>query len=75
MERIIDDTIEQTRTRHAFGAPLLNNQVIAFRLAELKTEVEAVKSLLYRATREYILVHLLYDCYTCMLLVSVRVHV
>lgn len=53
-EKTIDETIEYTRARKAFGKPLLDNQVIHFRLAELKTEVELLRSLLYRACEEYI---------------------
>lgn len=49
MERTIAETIEYTRQRVAFGKPLLDNQVIHFRLAELATEVEALRALLYRA--------------------------
>merc|ERR550534_2563869 len=47
---IINDTIAYTRERKAFGAPLLDNQYIHFRLAELLTEVEMLRLLLYRAT-------------------------
>ncbi|MCW5745655.1 MAG: acyl-CoA dehydrogenase family protein [Alphaproteobacteria bacterium] len=54
MERLIDQTVEYTRDRKAFGRPLLDNQVIHFKLAELKTEVEIVRSLCYRACEEYI---------------------
>ncbi len=54
MERLIDQTIEYTRNRKAFGRPLLDNQVIHFRLAELRTEVETLRSLCYRACEEYI---------------------
>lgn len=49
MERAIRQTIEYTRQRIAFGKPLLDNQVIHFRLAELQTEIEALRSLVYRA--------------------------
>jgi citronellyl-CoA dehydrogenase len=54
MERLIRQTIEYTRNRKVFGKPLLDNQVIHFRLAELQTEVELVRSLCYRACEEYI---------------------
>ena len=53
-EKTIDETIDYTRQRKAFGKPLLDNQVIHFRLAELKTEIELLRSLLYRACEEYI---------------------
>src|SRR6185503_17202639 len=48
-ERMIEETIEYTRERRAFGRPVLDNQVVHFRLAELKTEVEALRALVYRA--------------------------
>ncbi len=54
LEIAIDSTIDYTRERRAFGRPLLDNQVIHFRMAELQTEVEALRSLVYRATEEYI---------------------
>jgi len=54
MERVIDDTADYTRQRQAFGGALLDNQVIQFRLAELKTEVEALRALTYRATSEHV---------------------
>jgi citronellyl-CoA dehydrogenase len=54
LDNLIDLTIEYCRERHTFGKPLLDNQVIHFRLAELRTEVEALRSLTYRAVEEYI---------------------
>ena len=51
---LIDETIDYTRERKAFGQSLLDNQVIHFRLAELKTEVESLKALTYQACEEYI---------------------
>ncbi|HEY0195458.1 MAG TPA: acyl-CoA dehydrogenase family protein [Kofleriaceae bacterium] len=54
MERLIEQTIEYTRERHTFGQPLIANQVVHFRLAELKTEVEALRSLAYRAVEDYV---------------------
>jgi citronellyl-CoA dehydrogenase len=54
MDLLIDTTIDYCKTRHTFGQPLINNQVIHFRLAELKTEVEALRSLVYRAVEEYV---------------------
>jgi citronellyl-CoA dehydrogenase len=50
MERVIRETIDYTRERKAFGKSILDNQVVHFRLAELATEVEALRSLVYRAT-------------------------
>lgn len=54
LDKVVDDTIEYTQQREAFGRPLLHNQVIHFRMAELKTEIEALRSLTYRAVEEYV---------------------
>lgn len=54
LDRAIDETVAYTRGRIAFGRPLLDQQWIHFRLAELKTEVEALRSLLYRAISLYV---------------------
>ena len=54
MDRLIDETIQYCRERETFGQPLISNQLIHFRLAELKTEVEALRALVYRAVEEYI---------------------
>jgi citronellyl-CoA dehydrogenase len=48
-ERMINDTIEYTGQRKAFGQAILDNQVVYFRLAELKTEVEMLRAITYRA--------------------------
>ena len=52
LENVLHQTIEYVRGRQAFGQPLINNQVIHYRLAELKTELEAHKSMAYRAVSE-----------------------
>lgn len=54
LEICIQSTIEYTRERKAFGQPLLNNQYLHFKLAELETELECLRSLIYRATDLYI---------------------
>jgi citronellyl-CoA dehydrogenase len=54
MERIIEDTIDYTRGRIAFGQSILDNQVVHYRLAELQTKVELLRSLVYRAVEEYL---------------------
>ncbi|HKW54946.1 MAG TPA: acyl-CoA dehydrogenase family protein [Stellaceae bacterium] len=54
MERAIADTIEYTRGRVAFGQSILDNQVVHYRLAELATKVELLRSLVYRAVEEYL---------------------
>ena len=54
LDRLIDQTIDYTRQRQTFGKPILSNQVVHFRLAELRTEVEALRSLTYRAVESYV---------------------
>jgi len=54
LDRLIDQTIEYTRQRQAFGRSILDNQVVHFRLAELRTEVEALRALTYRAVEMYV---------------------
>ena len=54
LDKQIDLTIEYTRDRHAFGQPLLDNQAIHFRLAELRTEVELLRSLVYRCVDDFV---------------------
>jgi len=54
LDRLIDQTIDYTRQRQTFGKPILHNQVVHFRLAELRTEVEALRSLTYRAVESYV---------------------
>jgi len=50
----IEQTITYTRERQAFGQSVLDNQVVHFTLAELKTEVESLRALTYMATRHYV---------------------
>ena len=50
----VRETIEYTRNRKAFGRAVIDNQVVHFTLAELSTEIEALRSLVYRATELYI---------------------
>ncbi len=50
----IQDTIHYTSQRKAFGQSILDNQVVHFRLAELQTEIELLRSLTYRACEELI---------------------
>jgi citronellyl-CoA dehydrogenase len=54
LDRLIDQTIEYTRQRKAFGKSILDNQVVHYRLAELRTEVEALRALTYRAVEMYV---------------------
>ncbi|TDN01669.1 acyl-CoA dehydrogenase, partial [Lactobacillus crispatus] len=48
-ETIIEETIAYTRQRKAFGQSILDNQTVHFKLAEMQTEVELLRSLIYRA--------------------------
>jgi citronellyl-CoA dehydrogenase len=54
MEQAVRQTIEYTRQRHAFGAPLISNQVVHYRIAELLTEIEALKALCYSAIEKMV---------------------
>jgi citronellyl-CoA dehydrogenase len=53
-EFIIDATIDYTRNRKAFGQSILDNQIVHFRLAELQTEVELLRALIYRAAEQLV---------------------
>jgi citronellyl-CoA dehydrogenase len=52
MDRVLDETLRYTGQRQIFGAPVLANQYVSYRLAELRTEIEACRALVYRATGE-----------------------
>uniref|UniRef100_A0A667YDB4 Zgc:85777 n=1 Tax=Myripristis murdjan TaxID=586833 RepID=A0A667YDB4_9TELE len=54
MDNIIQETIDYTRQRKIFKMPVLYHQSVHFKLAELQTEVELLRSLLYNATALYI---------------------
>jgi citronellyl-CoA dehydrogenase len=51
---IIQETIEYLRERQAFGKPLLDNQYIHYKLAELQTEVEALGALFHKSVALYV---------------------
>jgi citronellyl-CoA dehydrogenase len=53
-DRLIDATVDYTRQRQAFGRSVLDNQVVHFRLAELRTEVEALRALTWSAIEQYV---------------------
>ncbi len=53
MENCINATIDYCRERETFGQPLIDNQSIHFTLAELQTEIEATRALVYRACELY----------------------
>jgi len=50
LDNAIADTIEYTRGRRIFGKSVLDQQVVHYTLAELQTEIEALRALVYRAT-------------------------
>ena len=50
-EKAIEITVKYCKERHAFGKPLIEHQWIHFKLAELLTEIEAERQLLYHCTR------------------------
>ncbi len=52
MERVLADTVDYTRQRKIFGKGVIDNQYVAFTIAELKTELEAARSLVWRATSD-----------------------
>ncbi|KAM6086910.1 putative acyl-CoA dehydrogenase 6 [Chlamydotis macqueenii] len=54
LETIIQETIDYTRQRKVFDKSVLHNQAVHFRLAELATEVELLRSLLYRTIALYV---------------------
>lgn len=54
LEDIISATIAYTRERNAFDAPLIDNQYVHFKLAELQTEVEALRALVYSTCESYL---------------------
>lgn len=49
LERTVQATIAYTSERKAFGKSILDNQVVHFRLAELMTEIEALRALSWDA--------------------------
>ncbi len=53
-DRLIDLTIDYAGERKVFGKPVLDNQVVHFRLAELRTEVEALRALTWSAIEQYV---------------------
>ena len=54
LEACIDRTTTYCRERRTFGQVLIDNQYIHFRLAELQTEVEALRALTYQACEQHI---------------------
>ena len=54
LDRMIDQTIAYTRERKTFGKPILDNQYVHFRLAELRTQGECLRALTYAAVNDYV---------------------
>ena len=54
LDDAIAETIAYARERRAFGRRVLDNQVVHYTLAELQTEVEALRALTYRACEQYV---------------------
>ena len=53
LEITLDETIAYTRERKIFGKSVLDNQVVHYRLAEMKTEIELFRALLEKTVRRY----------------------
>ena len=54
LNNCIQDTIGWAQERRLFGATLADQQWVQFKLAEMKTEVEALRALTYRACELYV---------------------
>ena len=54
LDNCIALTVEWARGRAMFGGRLIDNQHVYFKLAELKTEVESLRALTYRAGAQYV---------------------
>jgi citronellyl-CoA dehydrogenase len=52
--RCVELTADYARERQIFGGSVLDQQVVHFKLAELKTEIEALRGLTYMATEHYV---------------------
>jgi citronellyl-CoA dehydrogenase len=54
LDKALRLTIDYTRDRQVFGKSVLDHQWVHFKLAELATEIEALRALVYTATEHYI---------------------
>jgi len=54
LSRNLRETIDYVRERQLFGQTVLDFQVVHFKLAELKTEIESLRALTYRACDLYV---------------------
>jgi citronellyl-CoA dehydrogenase len=53
-QRAIDITIDYTRERKAFGRSILDNQWVRYKLAELQTEVSALRALCWQGVEDVV---------------------
>ena len=53
-DNAIEWTVEWAQQRKMFGATLADQQWVQFKLAEVKTEVECLRSLIYQACEKYV---------------------
>lgn len=54
MQELVDETAEYLRERIAFGKPLLDNQYIQYTLADLSTEIAALREMLATCVEKYV---------------------
>lgn len=54
LEWCVQETIQYSSQRKAFNQSILDNQVVHYRLAEVQTEIEALRGLTYRACETYV---------------------
>jgi len=54
MQRSIDETIEYTRDRKAFGKSILSNQAVHFKLAEMQIELESLRAMTWNAVDTHV---------------------
>ena len=54
MAKCVELTIDYARSRMIYGKPLLDQQVVHFRLAELMTEIEALRGLVHSVCEQHI---------------------
>jgi acyl-CoA dehydrogenase len=52
-QQALDDTVRYLHQRAAFGEPLAARQVLRHRVADMATEIEAARALVYRAAVQY----------------------
>ena len=49
MRRCLDESVAYAKERKTFGQPIADHQAIQFKLADMSTEIEAARMLLWRA--------------------------